>query len=364
MGKQGKKEVDQRDDIQRAVDAVKKKHKKSTMGMASEKLKPPSVWASFGALSLDRVVRGKNPGGVPVGPTQGRIVHLAGAWSTGKSLILDHIFKSVQDLGGVGVCSETEATRDPHFANVIGLNLDELVLGKPETIEDAFAEFILWHDSYRENNPLVPIIWGIDSLDSTEAARTADASLTQTGLFEYGGGRSKALGNCLRKFTNQICNHHPTTLIMLNQTRDKIGVMFGDKKTTPGGNPPHFYASLEIQLKIGQKGDVRGKYVGAKLTKDQKKRLGMRATDRGDVIGRWIRAKVTKNKLSGNYGQEADFYISFDRGVRRWVGLLQRMLHEGKVSMHVGDKIGHGENVFPDEREWLKWVSQNPRVLE
>ena len=358
----GKKREKATDDIRQAVAAVRKKNKKSTMGMASEMLKAPGVWVSFGAMSLDRVARGRNPGGVPSGPTQGRISHIAGAWSTGKSLILDHLFKSVQEIGGVAVCSETEATRDPHFANVIGLDLDELVLGQPETIEAAFQEFMDWHEDFRKRNKLKPVIWGIDSLDSTEAARTADASLNQTGLFEYGGGRSKALGNCLRKFTNRICNHHPTTLVMLNQTRDKIGVMFGDKKTTPGGNPPHFYASLEIQLKIGPKGDIRGPYSGAKLTKEQKHRLGMRVTDRGDVIGRWIRAKITKNKLTGTYGQEADFYLSFSKGVNRWAGLLQRMLHEGKVDLK-GDKIQHGDLSFNTEKEWVRWLSVNQKEL-
>jgi len=117
--------------IKVATRAVEKKYKDTPIGTGTEQLMHPSIWVSLGALSLDRACRGKNPGGIPIGPKYGRIIHIAGDWSTGKSLILDHIFKSVLDLGGLGACTETESSRDPHFAHAIGLDLDRVTLLRP-----------------------------------------------------------------------------------------------------------------------------------------------------------------------------------------------------------------------------------------
>lgn len=355
--------IDFDDLIQSAKAAVEKKFKDTLIGTGDEMLVYPTLWASTGSLSLDRACRSYNPGGFPIGPTQGRVVHLAGDWSTGKSALLDHLCKSVQDIGGLSAISETEMSRDPHFAQAIGLNLGRVMIFNPPTIEETFASFETWHDHIRDRNQEVPIVWGIDSLTSSEARRTADSDLTESGLFSYGGGRSQALGDALRRFVNRVCGRYPTTLVMLNQTREKIGVFIGDKKTTPGGKPPHFYASLEIMLSVGPKGDVRGPYQGAKLSAEQRKRFGLRATERGNIVGRWIRAKVTKSKVGDNLGQEADFYISFEKGLNRWSGLLQRLLEEGAVKLGEKNSIQHGDQSFPDETEWLKWLSQNVQLL-
>jgi len=363
MGKRKKETTDNRQElIELATRAVEKKFKDTPIGTGTQQLLYPTVWASLGALSLDRVCRGHNPGGIPIGPKYGRIIHIAGDWSTGKSLILDHIFKSVLDLGGLGACTETESSRDPHFAHAIGLDLDKVTLLRPPNIEEAFDSFFLFHENVRKVDRDIPIIWGFDSLDSTEALRTAERGLTDSGAFHYGGGRSQALGSGLRKMA-VICSRYPTTLVMLNQTRDKPGVLFGKKKQTPGGNPPHFYASLEIWLSLSPKGEVRGDYKGAKLTNEQRKRLGMRVTERGDVVGRWIRAKIEKTKVSSTPGQEADFYISFNRGVHKWGGLLQRLLHEGVIQMGQKEEVIYNGEPFQNENEFLGWLESHQDIL-
>lgn len=349
--------------IHEARSAVKKKFKKAIIGSGTDQLVFPGVWVSTGSLALDRICRGWNPGGVPVGPRQGRMIHIAGDWSTGKSLILDHLFKSVQDIGGIALCSETEGSRDPYFAQLIGLDLDRVEIKRPPTIEEVIDWGITFHDSIRKTNPTIPILWGIDSLDSVESTKTRGIGLSEGGGWRYGGGRSEALGAGLKKVA-ALCAMYPTTLVMLNQTRENIGVMFGPKKRTPGGNPPHFYASLELMLSAGMKGSVRSKYEGAKLTPEQRKRLGMGATERGNVVGRWIKARVTKSKLGATAHQETEFYIAFNRGVHKWAGLLQRLLHEGKVSLGPTDRIEHDGKFFADEKEWLVWLSENQHLLE
>ena len=347
--------------IAKAAKVIEKKFKDVPAGLASTELMFPTGWISFGSLALDRACRGKGLGGIPIAP-QGRIVHLAGDFSTGKSVLLDHLFKSVIDQGGVAVCSETESTRTPHFLTAIGINPDRLFVMRPPTIEKVIDAGISFHDEIRNEAPEIPFLWGIDSLDSSESEKTAGKGLSESGGWHYGGGRSEALAAGLRKMTPR-CGRWPTTLVMLNQTRDVIGA-FGHHKRTPGGNPPHFYASLEIMLAVGPKGDVRGEYHGAELTAEQRKRFGMRATERGDVVGRWIRARITKTKVSITLGQEADFYIDLAAGVHKWAGLLQRLLQEGIISLGEKDKITHGENQFKSEGEWLTWLSKNLQVLE
>lgn len=345
--------------------AVEKRFKGHIVaGQASEVLKDVNAWVSTGSLALDRICVGKNPGGLPVGP-HGRIVHLAGDWSTGKSVVLDHLFKSVQDMGGLALCSETEGSRDFHFLRAMGANLDMLTIHRPMTIEQLFDAGLEWHEKIRSEPECkdIPIIWGIDTLDSTEADKSARTDMTQGGGWKYGGGKSEALGEALRRVANRVCARYPTTLVMLNQTRAIVGMPFGPKKRTPGGNPPHFYSTMEIWLYRSPMGDVRGKYRGAKLTPEQRKRFGL-GPERGDIIGRWVRAKIHKTKVSRTLGMECDFYIDFSSGISLWAGMLQRMLSEGMVTLSapgtMSMQVDGQEISFTDEVGWVRWMMAHP----
>lgn len=331
---------------------------------AAEALERPSVWASTGALSLDRLLRGRNPGGVPVGPRYGRIVHIAGMWSTGKSLLLDHLFKSVQDLGGYVLCLETEATRDPYFAERIGLDLTHLDVQRPATLELVFDGMLRWHAAIRKHDPEAPVLIGLDSIDSAGAGKSREQGLSEGKGWMYGGGRSEVLGEGLRRVTAELCGKYPTTLVLLNQTRTNPNVLFGNNKYTPGGLAPHFYASLELLLTDSPLGTVRGKYTGAKLTDVQRRRFGFTKTERGDVVGKWVTAKVTKSKVSALYGQTADFYIDFRSGVSKYGGLLKRLLAEGLAALTSQDAIVFDGQEFEDEAAFIAYVEAHPETLD
>lgn len=287
---------------------------------------------------------------------------------THNSLILDHLFKSVQDMGGFCLCSETEASRDPHFAEAIGLSLDELEIQRPETIETAFDAGIAWHDAIREQFPNAPILWGIDSIDSVEAGKSAGTGLSEGRGWMYGGGKSEAFGVGLRRINARLCGQYPTTLVLLNQVRISPGVMFGPKKYTPGGQAPHFYASIELMLSIAPPplGDLRSPNP-VQLTQEQRKRLGLTKTDKGSVVGRWVRAKVTKTKVGGTLFEEADFLINFTTGIVPYAGLINRLMVEG-VCRERGDGIiqtlpDGSEQSFATRAEWARWVKANPKAL-
>jgi len=369
--------MNQKELIKFGSEAVKKRFRGGINEIASKSLEFPSVWAGTGALSLDRLCSGFNPGGIPMGPRYGRIVHIAGEWSTGKSLLLDHLFRSIiVDLKGLAICTETEGTRDPHFANAIGLPLDMLLIQRPDTFEQAFDMFMTWHEAVRKKDDEIPILWGFDSLDSTEAAKSADKGLSEGGGWHFGGGRAEVLGAGLRKMA-VVVSRYPTTLVMLNQTRDNVGVMFGPKKRTPGGNPPHFYSSLELMLSATPRpghGYVRADTPVPKLTKEAVKRLGLYNLEDSAVIGRYIRAKVTKTKMSTTLDATADFYIDFRRGVHRWEGLAERLMAEGVLECgedgasdfrmrSAPDSDGKYGQKFLTKKEWLNWIAQNMEVL-
>jgi len=350
--------------LEMASKRVLRAHKTGLSERASTALALPSQFASTGSLVLDRVTAGRNPGGLPIG----RVVHIPGTWSTGKTLVLDHLCRSVLRMGGTGLISEAEGSRDPHFANAIGLDLSLLELQRPASLEELFDMGIEWHDGIREQagGETIPLIWGVDSLDATEALKAA-GPLTKSGGWHYGGGKSEALGAGLRKVV-QRCARFPTLVVLLNQTRVDPSIMYGEKNQPTGGNAPRFYSSLEIMLSLSPLGSVRGKYKGPPLTPLVRKRLGFNKTDAGDIVGRWVRAKISKTKIAPTIGQEADFYIDFQKGVAPWAGLLQKFIREGLVNVKENGEVTHriedGEIVdFPNSRAWVQWLSEHKQYL-
>jgi RecA/RadA recombinase len=281
---------------------------------------------------------------------------------THNSLLLDHMFKStIVDLKGLALCTETEGTRDPHFADAIKLPLDLLLIQRPKSFEEGFDMFEEWHTAIRKADEEIPILWGWDSLDSTEAEKSAGKGFSESGGWHFGGGRSEVLGAGLRRFAG-ICSRYPTSLVLLNQTRDNVGVMFGPKKRTPGGNPPHFYSTLEVMLRGAPRPDggfVRSPVPETGLTKETIKRLGLYNMDKGAVLGRYIQAKVTKTKLAMTFDTTSEFYIDFRKGLHPWEGLAERLLFEGRLTTgpdFLTDFVMAGQK-FADKKAWLTWLS-------
>lgn len=356
--------------IAQATAAVRKAHKGVITDVASRALEFPSVFASTGSLSLDRICAGLNPGGVPIGEHYGCIVHIAGEWSTGKTLILDQMFLDVLvRLKGLAKRTETEGSASPHFPMAIGLPMDLLSIDRPDSFEDAWDMFHDWHEDVRKQDKKIPVLWGFDSLDSTEADKSADKGLGESGGWHFGGGRAEVLGAILRKMA-KVCSRFPTTLVMLNQTRDNVGVMFGPKKRTPGGNPPHFYASLELMLSAstgrGGKGFVRTNVNLPKFDQKTMKHLGIYdADDAGAVVGRYIKAKCTKTKISTTLDTSAEFYLDFRRGMHRWEGLLERLITEGVVRTNKDmSEFEMGGARFETKKAWLNHVAGHLEQLD
>ena len=166
--------------------------------------------------------------------------------------------------------------------------------------------------------------------------------------------------------TQDIRRRTGTTVVLLNQTRDNVGVMFGPKKRTPAGNAPHFYASIELMLSAAPRPDhgyVRGD-PPAPLSQAAVKRLGLYGIAdkeaKGAVVGRYIRAKCTKTKVAvDSLESVADFYIDFRRGVHAWEGLMERLLFERRVTTDEDgvSNVAIVGNKFATKKEWLNWTA-------
>ena len=262
---------------------------------------------STGSMSVDLAL---GVGGVP----RGRVIEVYGPESGGKTTLSLHIIAEAQRAGGVAAFVDAEHALDPGYAKALGVDTDELLVSQPDTGEQALeiTELLV-------RSGAVDVIV-VDSV----AALVPRAEIEGEMGDSHVGLQARLMSQALRKLTGVLSKSH-TTAIFINQIREKIGVMYGNPETTPGGRALKFYAS--VRMEVRRKGDVKS------------------GTDK---VGNLTRIKVTKNKVAPPF-KEAEVEIMFGRGIDKLGDLiniasdLDIVQKSGSFYKYGGATIGQGK---------------------
>ena len=282
---------------------------------------PVSVDAiSTGSITLDHAL---GIGGVP----RGRVIEIFGPESSGKTTLATQIVAEAQKLGGQCAYVDAEHAFDPAYARSLGVNIDELLMSQPDTGEQALEIF----DMLVRSGALDVVV--IDSVAALVPKAEIEGEMGQSHV----GIQARLMSQALRKLTGTI-SRTKTSVIFINQIREKIGVMFGSPETTTGGRALKFYASVRM--------DIR--------------RIG--AIKEGqEVTGNRTRVKVVKNKVAPPF-REAEFDIIYGEGVSLLSELIDLALQH-EVIQKSGSWFSYGDTRIGQGREATKaWLKEHDDI--
>ncbi|UMZ73477.1 recombinase RecA [Natranaerofaba carboxydovora] len=290
------------------------------LGESSAKMNVATI--PTGALSIDVAL---GIGGVP----RGRVVEVYGPESSGKTTVALHIVAEAQKNGGNAAFIDAEHALDPSYASNLGVNTEELLVSQPDTGEQALeiAEALV-------RSGAVDVVV-VDSV----AALVPKAEIEGEMGDSHVGLQARLMSQALRKLSGSI-SKSKTTALFINQIREKVGVMFGNPETTPGGRALKFYSSVRMEVR---------------RTESLKKG--------NDIIGNRTRIKVVKNKLAPPF-RKAEFDIMYGEGISREGDLLDLASDLGIVSKS-GPWYSYGEDRLGQGKENAKkYLQDNPEIAQ
>lgn len=305
------------------VDQIKKQFGEGsimTLGKRSQDNAISSI--KTGAITLDIAL---GIGGLP----RGRICEVSGPESSGKSTLALHVVANAQKAGGVAAYIDAEHALDPAYAKQIGVDINSLLISQPDNGEEALNIA----DALARSNAVDLIV--VDSV----AALVPKAELEGEIGDQFMGLQARLMSQALRKLTATLSKSN-TCAIFINQIREKIGVVYGNPETTPGGRALKFYAS--VRLDIRRTAGIKGS-----------------ETD----VGNRVRVKVVKNKMAPPF-QIAEFDILFNEGISRAGSILDLASEmnivekKGAWFSYKGQRLGQGRDTVRDD------LKKNVKLLE
>jgi len=275
-------------------------------GLLSEQ-NPDMGFVSTGSYALNKVISGDYNKGVPIG----MITQFHGEASTAKTVFATHILKEAQEKGYYTMLVDSENAYNPVFARSLGIDPEKLIYAAPETLEDCFQVIEDTVVAIRETDPDTPIVVAYDSIAVSPSKAEYEAE-SYEGNNMQGAVRAKSTGACLRKI-NPLMRKHKVALIIINQIRNKVGVMFGNPETAAAGGK-----ALEY-------------YLGVNLKTISNKTSDLLKDDNKQIIGIQGRLRNTKNKVSVPF-RETTFRLIYDEGLDRYEGLLDTLVADDVVT--------------------------------
>ena len=319
-------EKDRKKALDSAIKEIEKQHGKgSVMILGDESANQQVESISSGSIKLDKAL---GIGGYP----KGRIIEVYGPESSGKTTFTLHAIAEVQKAGGYAAFIDAEHALDPNYAKALGVDIDNLILSQPDTGEQALeiAEALI------RSGAIDMVV--IDSVAALvpEAEIRGDMGSSHVGL------QARLMSQAMRKLSGVI-NKSQTIAIFINQIREKVGVMFGNPETTPGGRALKFYSSVRLEIRRGEQ-----------------------LKQGTDVVGNKARVKVVKNKVAPPF-KTLELDIVYGEGISQVGELIDLAVEEdilnksGSWFAYEGDKIGQGRE---NAKKYLKENEETLKEIE
>ena len=274
-----------------------------------------------GALSLDIAL---GIGGIP----KGRIIEVYGPESSGKTTLALHMIAEAQKMGGEAAFIDAEHALDPVYAKHLGVDIDNLIVSQPDTGEQALeiAEALV-------RSGAIDIIV-VDSVAALVPKAEIDGDMGDAHV----GLQARLMSQALRKLAGVI-NKSNSVIVFINQLREKVGVMFGNPETTPGGRALKFYASVRMDIRKIEN-----------IKQD------------GDVVGNRVKKKKKKNKVAPPF-REAEFDIIYGKGISKSGNILDLGINLGLVEKS-GSWFGYnGTRIGQGRENAKKYLEDNPEIM-